>query len=145
MIEAEQGCAFLGITVGCAQSGSEYVTPSAASKAGVEAFTKSLAAESGKYGMRFNVIAPGPIYTEGAFIRLDPQGRIAGEGWKILPVGRMGETEEIAYLATFLCSDYASWLSGNFQSFFCQKYTVLNENLAANFDPIRVIACFEKA
>ena len=78
MIEAEQGCAFLGITVGCAQSGSEYVTPSAASKAGVEAFTKSLAAESGKYGMRFNVIAPGPIYTEGAFIRLDPQGRIAG-------------------------------------------------------------------
>ena len=111
MIEAEQGCAFLGITVGCAQSGSEYVTPSAASKAGVEAFTKSLAAESGKYGMRFNVIAPGPIYTEGAFIRLDPQGRIAGEGWKILPVGRMGETEEIAYLATFLCSDYASWLS----------------------------------
>ena len=145
MIEAEQGCAFLGITVGYAQSGSGYVTPSAASKAGVEALTKSLAAEWGKYGMRFNVIAPGPIYTEGAFSRLDPQGRIAGEGWKILPVGRMGETEEIAYLATFLCSDYASWLSGNFQSIFCQKCTVLNENLAANFDPIRVIACFEKA
>ena len=62
--------------------------------------------------MRFNVIAPGPIYTEGAFSRLDPQGRIAGEGWKLLPVGRMGETEEIANLATFLCSDYASWLSG---------------------------------
>ena len=60
----------------------------------------------------FNVIAPGPIYTEGAFSRLDPQGRIAGEGWKLLPVGRMGETEEIANLATFLCSDYASWLSG---------------------------------
>ena len=62
--------------------------------------------------LSFNVIAPGPIYTEGAFSRLDPQGRIAGEGWKLLPVGRMGETEEIANLATFLCSDYASWLSG---------------------------------
>ena len=41
--------------------GSGYVTPSAASKAGVEALTKSLAAEWGKYGMRFNVIAPGKI------------------------------------------------------------------------------------
>jgi len=122
LIEAEQGCAFLGITVGYAQSGSGYVTPSAASKAGVEALTKSLAAEWGKYGMRFNVIAPGPIYTEGAFSRLDPQGRIAGEGWKLLPVGRMGEVEEIANLATFLCSDYASWLSGDIIMFDGAKF-----------------------
>merc|ERR1739838_1243974 len=122
LIEAEQGCAFLGITVGYAQSGSGYVTPSAASKAGVEALTKSLAAEWGKYGMRFNVIDPGPIYTEGAFSRLDPQGRIAGEGWKLLPVGRMGEVEEIANLATFLCSDYASWLSGDIIMFDGAKF-----------------------
>ena len=47
---------------------------------------------------------------------MDPQGRIANEGWKLLPVGRMGEVEEIANLATFLCSDYASWLSGKIHS-----------------------------
>ena len=73
----------------------------------------------------FNVIAPGPIYTEGAFSRLDPQGRIAGEGWKLLPVGRMGEVEEIANLATFLCSDYASWLSGKYY-FRCSKKKLKN-------------------
>jgi 2,4-dienoyl-CoA reductase len=81
-------------------------------KAGVEALHKSLAAEWGKYGMRFNIIAPGPIYTEGAFSRLDPNSRITEEGWKMLPVGRMGEIDEIANLASFVCSDYSSWLSG---------------------------------
>ncbi len=38
--------------------------PSASAKAGVEVMVKSLASEWGKYGMRFNAIAPGPIYTE---------------------------------------------------------------------------------
>ena len=36
------------------------------------------------------------------------------EVWKLLPTGRIGETEEIANLATFVSSDYASWLSGFF-------------------------------
>jgi len=121
LIEADQGCAFLGVTVGYAQSGSGYVTPSAASKAGVEALTKSLAAEWGKYGMRFNVIAPGPIYTEGAFSRLDPQGRM-NEAGKLLPVGRIGEIEEMANLATFMCSDFASWLSGDIVMFDGAKF-----------------------
>ena len=43
------------------------MVPSAASKAGVEAITKSLAAEWGRYGLRFNVIAPGPIETKVSF------------------------------------------------------------------------------
>ena len=58
-----------------------------------------------------NCIAPGPIETEGAFGRLDP----TGEGAKIMleqiPVGRIGEIEEIANLTTFLCSDYGSWIN----------------------------------
>ena len=50
-----------------------------------------------------NCIAPGPIYTEGAFSRLDPSGLFANEAIKNLPTGRMGEVEEISNLATFIC------------------------------------------
>jgi len=115
LIEADQGCAFLGITTPYARTGSGFVTPSACSKAGVEALHKSLAAEWGKYGMRFNIIAPGPIYTEGAFSRLKVEpgtNEFNEEGWKMIPAGRMGEIEEIANLATFVSSDYSSWLTG---------------------------------
>ena len=54
----------MAITTPYAQTGSGYVVPSAAAKSGVEALTKSLASEWAKYGMRFNVIAPGPIETK---------------------------------------------------------------------------------
>ncbi|XP_063054616.1 2,4-dienoyl-CoA reductase, mitochondrial isoform X2 [Engraulis encrasicolus] len=74
LIKAEKGCAFLAITTIYAESGSGFVLPSASAKAGVEAMCKSLAAEWGRYGMRFNVIQPGPIRTKGAFSRLDPTG-----------------------------------------------------------------------
>ena len=50
-----------------------------------------------------NCIAPGPIYTEGAFSRLDPSGHFTNEAIKNLPVGRLGEVEEIANLATYMC------------------------------------------
>ena len=58
------GASFLAITTNYARCGSAYVVPSAAAKAGVEVMVKSLASEWGKYGFRFNAIAPGPVYTE---------------------------------------------------------------------------------
>uniref|UniRef100_S4RAE2 2,4-dienoyl CoA reductase 1, mitochondrial n=1 Tax=Petromyzon marinus TaxID=7757 RepID=S4RAE2_PETMA len=64
LIQAGKGAAFLAITTIYAESGSGFVVPSAAAKAGVEAMYKSLAAEWGRYGMRFNVIQPGPIRTK---------------------------------------------------------------------------------
>ncbi|XP_070659035.1 2,4-dienoyl-CoA reductase [(3E)-enoyl-CoA-producing], mitochondrial isoform X2 [Bos indicus] len=72
----------------------------------------SLAAEWGKYGMRFNVIQPGPIKTKGAFSRLDPTGAFEKEMIDRIPCGRLGTVEELASLAAFLCSDYASWING---------------------------------
>ncbi len=54
----------MAITTNYAQCGSAFVAPSAAAKAGVETLMKSLASEWGRYGMRCNAIAPGPIYTE---------------------------------------------------------------------------------
>nr|KAF6426206.1 2,4-dienoyl-CoA reductase 1 [Molossus molossus] len=112
LIKAQKGAAFLAITTIYAESGSGFVVPSASAKAGVEALHKSLAAEWGRYGMRFNVIQPGPIKTKGAFSRLDPMGTFEKEMVHRIPCGRLGTVEEIANLATFLCSDYASWING---------------------------------
>ena len=64
-----------------------------------------------------NCIAPGPIETEGAFKRLDPSGQMIAEGIKAIPVGRLGEVEEIANLATYICSDYASWINADVSFF----------------------------
>ena len=72
---------------------------------------KSLCVEWGKYLIRLNCIAPGLFYTEGAFSRLDPTEALIKDHIKIIPAGRLGEVEEIANLATYLCSDYASWVN----------------------------------
>uniref|UniRef100_A0A8C2D2G9 2,4-dienoyl CoA reductase 1, mitochondrial n=2 Tax=Cyprinus carpio TaxID=7962 RepID=A0A8C2D2G9_CYPCA len=112
LIKADKGAAFLAITTIYAESGSGFVVPSAAAKAGVETLCTSLAAEWGRYGMRFNIIQPGPIKTKGAFSRLDPTGAFEKLMLETVAVGRLGTPAEIANLAAYLCSDYASWVSG---------------------------------
>jgi 2,4-dienoyl-CoA reductase len=113
MIAHGQGGVFLNITTTYAPDGSGYVVPSAAAKAGVHALTGSLAAEWGsKYGIRFVALAPGPIETEGAFSRLDPTGQFKALLTDRLPAQRLGDPGELANLATYLLSDYASWMSG---------------------------------
>ncbi|XP_068252397.1 2,4-dienoyl-CoA reductase [(3E)-enoyl-CoA-producing], mitochondrial [Nyctibius grandis] len=112
LIKVQKGAAFLAVTTVYAESGSGFVLPSASAKAGVEAMSKSLAAEWGKYGMRFNVIQPGPIKTKGAFSRLDPTGTFEKKMIERIPCGRLGTVEEIANLAAYFCSDYASWVNG---------------------------------
>jgi Enoyl-(Acyl carrier protein) reductase len=59
--------------------------------------------------------------------RLDPTGQFAGHAKDVIPVGRMGEVEEIANLATFLCSDFASWINAEvpFNSIRANKYKSL--------------------
>jgi len=111
MIAQEKGGVFLAITTHYTNEGSGYVVPSACAKSGVETLAKSLGVEWGKYGIRFNCIAPGPIETEGAFGRLDPTGSAADYILDTNPTGRIGEIAEIANLATFMCSDYASWIN----------------------------------
>ena len=71
-IAKKQSGTFLNIVTTYAWTGSGYVVPSAAAKAGVLAMTRSLAVEWAKYGIRSNAIAPGPFPTEGAWSRLLP-------------------------------------------------------------------------
>ncbi|POM59616.1 2,4-dienoyl-CoA reductase, mitochondrial precursor [Phytophthora palmivora] len=112
MIQHEKGGVFLNITTTYAETGSGYVVPSAAAKAGVSAMIKSLAVEWGKYGIRFVGIAPGPIKTKGAFDRLDPSGAFEEVMIQNNPLKRFGEVDELANLASYMTSDYASWLNG---------------------------------
>ncbi|XP_070822351.1 2,4-dienoyl-CoA reductase [(3E)-enoyl-CoA-producing], mitochondrial [Chaetodon trifascialis] len=112
LIQSQKGASFLAISTVYAESGSGFVVPSASAKAGVEALYKSLAAEWGRYGHRFNIIQPGPIRTKGAFSRLDPTGAFQKEMINRIPTGRLGKPEEIANLAAYMSSDYATWMSG---------------------------------
>ena len=102
----------LSITTTYTETGSAFVLPSAVSKAGVAAMTKSLAVEWGTYGIRLNCIAPGPFPTKGAWERLVPDPQIAEHMRRRVPLGRFGEPEELADLAAFLLSDLARYLTG---------------------------------
>ena len=69
-----RGGRVLSICTTYAWTGSAFVVPSVCAKAGVLAMTRSLAVEWGKYGIRLNVIAPGPFPTEQAWENLMPEG-----------------------------------------------------------------------
>jgi NAD(P)-dependent dehydrogenase (short-subunit alcohol dehydrogenase family) len=94
------------------RNGGPFVTPSAMSKAAVQAMTMSLASEWGRYGVRLNAIAPGEIPTEGASKRLAPGGRSGKATQSVNPFGRVGRIDELQNLAAFLLCDGCEWLSG---------------------------------
>lgn len=112
-IESGQAGAFLNIVTTYAWTGSGYVVPSAAAKAGVLAMTRSLAVEWAKYGIRSNAIAPGPFPTEGAWSRLLP-GDLAEkfDPAKRIPLNRVGKHQELANLAAYLISDFSAFING---------------------------------
>ncbi len=102
----------LSISATYAPVGSAYVVPSAVSKAGVEALTRSLAVEWGNRGIRMNAIAPGPIPTQGAFSRVLPRPELESLALDRNPLHRFGTKEELANLAAFLVSDGSAYING---------------------------------
>ncbi len=82
----------------------------AASKAGDIGFTKSLAQENAKKGITVNVIAPGYIATE--MVQAVPKDVLEKTILPQIPVGRLGEVEEIARAVLFLVADEAGFITG---------------------------------
>ncbi len=112
-ISKKQPGTFLNIVTTYAWTGSGYVVPSACSKAGVLALTRSLAVEWAKYNIRSNAIAPGPFPTEGAWSRLLPGDLVKKfDPAKRIPLKRVGEHQELANLAAYLMSDYSAYING---------------------------------
>ncbi|MDB9813464.1 SDR family oxidoreductase [Gammaproteobacteria bacterium] len=93
-------------------TGSPFVVPSAMSKSALHTMTKSLAVEWGPSGIRVNAIAPGPFPTEGMTARLSPKGDMQKDSDNTIPMGRMGEMNELQNLATFLMADGCEYLTG---------------------------------
>ncbi len=112
-IKEKQPASVLNIVTTYAWTGSAYVVPSAVAKAGVLSLTRSLAVEWAKYNLRFNAIAPGLFPTKGAWERLLPRSIYEKLNLvKKVPVGRVGEHQELANLAAYLVSDYSSYVNG---------------------------------
>jgi len=86
----------------------------AASKAAIMGLTRSLAREKSPLGVRVNAVAPGPIDTPlwrkergGAALKKDIAERV-----KVIPLGRLGEAQEVAEVIAFLLSERASYITG---------------------------------
>ena len=77
-----------------------------AAKAGIIAASRSMATEVARFGIRVNVVAPGLIETD--MIKEAPVEQIK----QIIPMARLGKPEEVARVIRFLCSDDASYVTG---------------------------------
>ena len=78
----------------------------AASKHAIESYSRSAAAELGRYGITVNIVAPGPIQT--GYITPANEA-VINEG---TPLGRLGTPEDVADVIVFLASEQARWLTG---------------------------------
>jgi len=93
------------------QKGQFGQTNYAASKAGDLGFTKALALETASKGITVNAVAPGYIGTE--MVRAVPEEILNTKIIPLIPVGRLGEAEEIARCVSFLASDDAGFITGS--------------------------------
>ena len=112
MIEKKNGGVMLNVIANYAWTGGPGVIHSASAKAGVLAMTRTLAVEWARHKIRVNAIAPGPVDTPGAAARLFPDPMIMEGIRKTIPLRRFATLEEVANAASYLLSDYSSYVTG---------------------------------
>lgn len=105
MVKNHQG-SVVSISSVSAMMGNRGQVNYAAAKSGVIAASRALSSEVARLGVRVNVVAPGLIDTE--MIKDAPVERIKD----IIPMARLGKAEEVAKVVRFLCSDDASYITG---------------------------------
>jgi len=83
----------------------------AAAKSGLIGFSKSIAQENARKGITVNVVSPGYVATE--MVKAVPQDVLEKHILPLIPVGRLGEPEEVARCVSFLVSDEAGYITGS--------------------------------
>jgi len=96
-----------------AWTGGPGVAHSAAGKAGMLAFTKSVAREWGEHNIRVNAVAPGFVPTASASAQILSSTQAAENMLGLIPLARFGRTDEIAAAVNFLMSEQASYITGS--------------------------------
>lgn len=109
---AQGGGAIVNISSNASLRGQAFNTAYAAAKSGVNLLTKSSAAEYGGQGIRINAVSPGVIRTPGVEKYFEEQPQMAEGLKRAAAMNRLGEPEEIAEAVVFLCSDRASFITG---------------------------------
>ena len=112
----EHGGAIVNISSNASLRGQAFNTAYAAAKAGVNVLTQSSAAEYGKQGIRINAVSPGVIRTPGLEKYFAEQPDMEAGLRKKAAMNRLGEPAEIAEAVSFLCSDRASFITGQILS-----------------------------
>lgn len=113
---ASGGGAIVNISSNASLKGQAFNTAYATAKSGVNILTKSSAAEYGGQGIRINAVSPGVIRTPGLEKYFVEQPKVAEQLKKSAVMNRIGEPEEIAEAVAFLCSDRASFITGQILS-----------------------------
>lgn len=111
MVQHQSGAIINLSSIEAIQGSDKGYSHYAAAKAGIMAFTKTLAQEAGRYGIRVNCICPGLIWNEGLSKSGLPQ-EYFDEMRLQTPLGRAGIPREVARAILFLCSDDASFITG---------------------------------
>ncbi|MCF3108351.1 SDR family oxidoreductase [Niabella sp. CC-SYL272] len=106
----KKGAAIVNTTSVTAYRGSPHLLDYAATKGAIVAFTRSLAGNLVKKGIRVNAVAPGPVWTPLIVASFDKE-KVASFGNDV-PMERAGEPNEIAPCYVFLASDDASFMTG---------------------------------
>src|SRR5438132_439869 len=88
------------------------VNAAVAAKAGVHAWAKGLSREIGRHGITINCLSPGRIHSEQIDERLHPTPESQAEFARNIPLGYFGDPADLAFLAAFLCSPKARYITG---------------------------------
>lgn len=113
LIAEERPGSVVNMVATYAWTGAPGVAHSAAAKAGMIAFTRSVAREWGPNGIRVNAVAPGFVPTEQAVAGILETAEAQDRMRDMIPLGRFGEATEIADVVAFLLSDAASYITGS--------------------------------
>jgi NAD(P)-dependent dehydrogenase (short-subunit alcohol dehydrogenase family) len=115
MVRAGTGGAIVTVSSVAGLMGDPNLAPYNAAKGGANLLSKNMALDYARHGIRVNTVCPGRVWTPMPMSRLKPEDspdEILARWGKNIPLGRVGQPEDVARAVLFLASDEASWITG---------------------------------